>query len=67
MSYTQFPLSDHHATLLAALPGRSHSISNQGDKDVILNQQGAPPPFPEPPSLSRGAEAASSIVAAAEP
>jgi len=60
MSYTQFPLSEHHAALLAALPGRSPSISSQGDEDVILNQQGAPPPFTEPPSFSRGAEAASS-------
>ncbi len=45
MSYTQFPLSEHHAALLAALPGRSPSISSQGD---------------EPPLLSKGAEAASS-------
>ncbi len=53
MSYTRFPLSEHHATLLAALPGRSPSISSQGDEDVILNQLGAPPPFPEPPLFSR--------------
>jgi hypothetical protein len=60
MSYTQFPLSEHHAALLAALPGRSPSISSQGDEDVILNQQDAPPPFPEPTLLSRGLEATSS-------
>ena len=58
--YTQFPLSQHHAALLAALPGRSPSISSQGEEDVIQNQQGALPPFPDPPSFSRGAEAASS-------
>ena len=60
MFYTQFPLSEHHAALLATLPGRSPSISSPGDEDVILNQQGAPPPFPEPPPLSRGAKALSS-------
>jgi hypothetical protein len=60
MSYTQFPLSEHHAMLLAALPGRSPSINSKGDEDVILNQQGGPPPFPEPPLLSRGAGATSS-------
>ena len=60
MSYTQLPLSVHHAALLAALPGPSPPVSSQGDEDVILNQQGALPPFPEPPSFSRGAEAASS-------
>ena len=60
MSHPQLPSFQHHATLLAALPGRSPSISNQGSEDVILNQEGAPPPFPEPPSPSRGTEASSS-------
>ncbi len=57
MSHTHLSSSKHHATLLAALPRRSPSISSQGDEDVILNQQGAPPPFLELPSYSRGAEA----------
>ena len=35
-------------------------MSSQGDEDVILNQQGAPPPFPEPPPFRRGAGATSS-------
>ena len=59
MSHPQLPSFQHHAALLTALPGRSPSISSQGSEDVILNQEGAPPPFPEPPSLSRGTEAAS--------
>ena len=57
--YTNFPLSEHHVALLAALPGRSPSISSQGEEDVSPNQQGAPPPFPEPHSINRGKEAAS--------
>jgi hypothetical protein len=60
MFHTQLSSSKHHGALLAAKPGRSPSIISQGDEHVILNQHGTPPPFPYPPSYSRGGEAASS-------